>query len=94
MLLETTRNLSDKVSYNDDEPTLNVKIVRQLIAENDVSLRSSCVVGYSVKLWTDLPLGFSAHIWALGIQIYALFCKAMVAVDFAGFCHLGQPTID
>lgn len=36
MLLETTRSLNDKVSYSDDEPTLNVKIIRQLIAENTV----------------------------------------------------------
>jgi len=37
MMVDTIRTVSDRVSYCDDEPTLNVVVVRQLVAENNVS---------------------------------------------------------
>ena len=37
MMLDAIRTVSDRVSYCDDEPTLNVVVIRQLVAENNVS---------------------------------------------------------
>jgi len=36
MMVDTIRAVSDRVSYCDDEPTLNVVVIRQLVAENNV----------------------------------------------------------
>jgi len=38
MMVDTIRTVSDRVSYCDDEPTLNIVVVRQLVAENNVSV--------------------------------------------------------
>jgi len=37
MLTDTVRCVSDRVNYCDDEPMLNVVVIRQLVAENNVS---------------------------------------------------------
>jgi len=37
MMVDTVRVVSDRVSYYDDEPMLNVVVIRQLVAENNVS---------------------------------------------------------
>jgi len=36
MMVDTIRSVNDRVSYGDDEPTLNVVVIRQLVAENSV----------------------------------------------------------
>jgi len=36
MIVDTIRTVSDRVNYCDDEPTLNVVVIRQLVAENNV----------------------------------------------------------
>jgi len=36
MMVDTTRTVSDRVNYCDDEPTLNVVVIRQLVTENNV----------------------------------------------------------
>ena len=38
MMVDTVRAVSDRVNYCDDEPMLNVGVIRQLVAENNVSM--------------------------------------------------------
>ena len=38
MIVDTIRTVNDRVSYCDDEPTLNVVVIRQLVAENNASV--------------------------------------------------------
>lgn len=52
MMLDAIRTVSDRVSYCDDEPTLNVVVIRQLVAENNVS-------GNALKLQFNIFLRFS-----------------------------------
>jgi len=40
MIVDTIRTVSDRVNYCDDESTLNVVVIRQLVAENNV--RAMC----------------------------------------------------
>ena len=37
MMVDTVRTVSDRISYCDDEPMLNVVVIRQLVVENNVS---------------------------------------------------------
>jgi len=38
MMTDTIRAVSDRVNYSDDEPSLNVNVIRQLVADNNVCL--------------------------------------------------------
>jgi len=38
MVVDTIRTVNDRVSYCDDEPTLNVIVICQLVAENNVTI--------------------------------------------------------
>jgi len=48
MMVDTVRAVSDRVNYVDDEPMLNVVVIRQLVAENNVS-RLADLVCYVVN---------------------------------------------
>ena len=50
MITDTIRTVSDRVNYCDDEPTLNVVVIRQLVTENNVR----------VVFWVVNPPGTSA----------------------------------